>query len=146
MAEVHIVDIDGEQWDIKDQSLTTRVAVLETLTNKLQEETEVTELDDIVYNPAVRLSGTVIKRGKLVTVSGMLVLSESPLGAYISNLPKNNSATNKDCVVTWTNYDGDFLGQSVLSFDKGETAITLGVGGATSYPALGQLSISYITE
>lgn len=30
MAEVHIVDIDGEQWDIKDLPLTERVANLET--------------------------------------------------------------------------------------------------------------------
>lgn len=30
MAEVHIVDIDGEQWDIKDLPLTDRVANLET--------------------------------------------------------------------------------------------------------------------
>ena len=29
MAEVHIVDIDGEQWDIKDLPLTERVAALE---------------------------------------------------------------------------------------------------------------------
>ena len=29
MAEVHIVDIDGEQWDIKDLPLTQRVAILE---------------------------------------------------------------------------------------------------------------------
>lgn len=34
MAEVHIVDIDGEQWDIKDLPLTTRVATLE---NKISE-------------------------------------------------------------------------------------------------------------
>lgn len=32
MAEVHIVDIDGEQWDIKDSPLTSRVAALETKT------------------------------------------------------------------------------------------------------------------
>lgn len=30
MAEVHIVDIQGEQWDIKDLPLTARVAILET--------------------------------------------------------------------------------------------------------------------
>ena len=30
MAEVHIVDIAGEQWDIKDLPLTARVAILET--------------------------------------------------------------------------------------------------------------------
>lgn len=29
MAEVHIVDIDGERWDIKDLQLTERVAALE---------------------------------------------------------------------------------------------------------------------
>lgn len=29
MAEVHIVDIDGEQWDIKDLPLTQRVTTLE---------------------------------------------------------------------------------------------------------------------
>lgn len=29
MPEVHIVDIDGEQWDIKDLPLTQRVAILE---------------------------------------------------------------------------------------------------------------------
>ena len=28
MAEVHIVDIDGEQWDIKDLPLTTKVNLL----------------------------------------------------------------------------------------------------------------------
>lgn len=146
MAEVHIVDIAGEQWDIKDLPLTQRVAILETLTNKLQEETELTELDDIVLNPAVTFSGTVIKRGKLVIISGAIRLSQNPSGAYISNLPINNSASNKDCVVTWTDYSGNYLGQSILSFDIGRTAISLGAGQATSYPALGQLNISYITE
>lgn len=29
MAEVHIIDIDGEQWDIKDLPLTQRVITLE---------------------------------------------------------------------------------------------------------------------
>jgi len=34
MAEVHIVDIDGEQWNIKDLPLTTRVENLEAKTAK----------------------------------------------------------------------------------------------------------------
>lgn len=38
MAEVHIVDIDGEQWNIKDQPLTQRVATLE---EQVEENTEV---------------------------------------------------------------------------------------------------------
>lgn len=32
MPEVHIVDIDGEQWDMKDMPLTARVEVLESKT------------------------------------------------------------------------------------------------------------------
>lgn len=32
MAEVHIVDIDGEQWDMKDLPLTQRVAAFEEKT------------------------------------------------------------------------------------------------------------------
>lgn len=35
MAEVHIVDIDGEQWDIKDLPLTARVAALEEKQSKI---------------------------------------------------------------------------------------------------------------
>lgn len=38
MAEVHIVDIDGEQWDMKDLPLTQRVANLE---EQVQENTGV---------------------------------------------------------------------------------------------------------
>lgn len=36
MAEVHIVDIDGEQWDIKDLPLTQRVAILEKSISELK--------------------------------------------------------------------------------------------------------------
>ena len=35
MAEVHIVDIDGEQWNIKDLPLTARVATLEEKVSSL---------------------------------------------------------------------------------------------------------------
>lgn len=31
MAEVHIIDIDGERWDIKDSPLTERVTTLEDI-------------------------------------------------------------------------------------------------------------------
>lgn len=43
MAEVHIVDIDGEQWDIKDLPLTARVAALE-------EAVTVKDLPDVPIN------------------------------------------------------------------------------------------------
>lgn len=43
MAEVYIVDIDGEQWDIKDMPLTRRVAILEQLlTVETKENKEIT--------------------------------------------------------------------------------------------------------
>ena len=146
MQDVKIVDIDNVQWNIKDQEARNKIAVLETLVNKLKEETEITELKDIVLNPVLSFFGTVIKRGKLIIVSGSISLSQHPTGALINNLPKNNSANNKDTVVTWTNYSGDYLGQSILSFDKGATAISIGVGFPTSYPAIGEVSFSYITE
>lgn len=45
MAEVHIVDIDGEQWNIKDLPLTERVAVLEELSSTK-------DLNDVKFNIA----------------------------------------------------------------------------------------------
>lgn len=38
MAEVHIVDIDGEQWDIKDLPLTGRVTKLEEIGTVINDE------------------------------------------------------------------------------------------------------------
>lgn len=43
MAEVHIVDIDGERWDMKDLPLTQRVTILE-------EAMTVKDLPDVVIN------------------------------------------------------------------------------------------------
>lgn len=45
MAEVHIVDIDGEQWDIKDKLLTERVnAIKERTTKNFEYSTEEQEI------------------------------------------------------------------------------------------------------
>lgn len=146
MADVKIVDIDNEQWNIKDQEARNKIANLEVLVNKLKEEAEVIELNDIVFNPAVAFSGTVIKKGKLVIISGSIVLRNYKSGSLISNLPINKSISNKDTVVVWTNYNGEFLGQSILSFDKNATEISIGVNMPTSNLVVGEVSFSYVTE
>ena len=48
MAEVHIVDIDGEQWDIKDRPLTQRVANLETNIDTKSNEIKVALIGEII--------------------------------------------------------------------------------------------------
>ena len=146
MAEVAKIDIDGIQWDIKDQNARDRIAELETLVNKLKADTEVTELNNIVFGEGVQFAGTVIKVGKQVTVSGTISVKQGYNPYIISNLPVNNSAKNKDSIIIWTNYSAQNLGLSVVSFDKGANRISIPVGTPSSYPALGQLSFSYVTE
>lgn len=146
MQDVKIIDIDNEQWNMKDQEARNKIANLEILVNKLKEETEVIELNDIVLNPAAAFSGTVIKRGKIVTISGAIILRNYTSGSIISNLPINKSISNKDTVVVWTNYNGDFLGQSILSFDINSTDLSIGVGVPTSNLVVGEVSFSYVTE
>ena len=146
MQDVKIIDIDNEQWNMKDQEARNKIANLESLVNKLKEEVEVIELDNIVFNPAVAFSGTVIKKGKLVIISGSIVLRDYESGSLISNLPINKSINNKDTVVVWTNYNGEYLGQSILSFDKNKTDITIGVNVPTSNLVVGEISFSYVTE
>lgn len=146
MADVKIVDIDGSQWNMKDQVARDRIAELETLVNKLKADTEVTELNNIVLGSGVRFIGTIIKVGKQVTVSGSLHVEEGFDSYVITNLPINKSTSNKDSVITWTYYNGQNLGVSIASFDKGATAVSIPIGKPSSYPALGQLSFSYVTE
>lgn len=146
MADVRTVDIDGSQWNIKDQEARNKIIELETLVNKLKADTEVTELNDIVLGAGIQFAGTVIKVGKQVTVSGTITVTQGYDLYIIKNLPINNSAKNKDSIITWTNYSAQNLGLSVVSFDKGVNAISIPVGTPSSYPAIGQLSFSYVTE
>ena len=146
MADVKIVDIDGSQWNMKDQEARNKITELETLVNKLKADTEVTELSDIVIGSGVRFIGTVIKVGKQVTVSGSLYVEEGFNSFVIEKLPINKSTSNKDSIIVWTNYNAQNLGVSIASFDKGVTSLSIPVGKPSSYPALGQLSFSYVTE
>ena len=146
MEVVNTLDIDGTQWEIRDEEARKKIVELETLVNKLKTDTEVTELNNIVLGSGARFVGTVIKVGKQVTVSGAIIVEQGYNSYIISNLPKNNSATHKDSVIVWTNYSGQNLGISIASFDKGVNAISIPIGKPTSYPALGQLCFSYVTE
>lgn len=146
MADAKIIDIDGSQWNMKDQVARDRIAELEILVNKLKADTEATELSDIVLGSGVQFSGTVIKVGKQVTVSGTITVTQNYNSDIISNLPINNSAKNKTSIIVWTNYSAQNLGLSVISFDKGKTVISIPIGMPSSYPALGQLSFSYVTK
>lgn len=146
MADVKIVDIDGSQWNMKDQEARNKVTELETLVNKLKADTEVTELNNIVLGEGVQFIGTVIKVGKQVTVSGTIKVSQGYNSNIISNLPVNNSAENKDSIIVWTNYSAQNLGLSIVSFDKRANRISIPIGKPNSYPALGQLSFSYVTD
>ena len=146
MADVTKIDIDGVQWNVKDQVARDKIAELETLVNKLKTDTEVTELNDIVLGNGVKFIGAVIKVGKQVTVSGSLLVQQGFEPNVIKNMPINKSATHKDSVINWTDYSAKNLGISVASFNKGATTISIPIGLPSSYPALGQLSFSYVTE
>ena len=65
MAEVHIVDIDGEQWNIKDSPLTTRVALLEQLLTTETKETETIELSTGVTARLSRIEN-IVQFGKIL--------------------------------------------------------------------------------
>ena len=146
MAEVAKIDIDGVQWDIKDQEARNKIAELETLVNKLKTDTEVTELNNITIGNGVRFIGTVIKVGKQVTVSGNINVQEGFEPNIIKNLPINKSISNKDSIIVWTNTSSQNLGTSYASFDKGLTEVSIPIGRPSSYPATGQLCFSYVTE
>ncbi len=146
MADARIIDIDGSQWNMKDQVARDKIAELETLVNKLKADTEVTELNDIVLGEGVQFAGTVIKVGKQVTVSGTINVRQGYNPYIISNLPINNSAKNKDSIIIWTNNNAQNLGLSIVSFDKGANRISIPIGTPSSYPAFGQLSFSYVTK
>lgn len=146
MADVKIVDIDGSQWNMKDQEARAKIAELETLVNKLKTDTEVTELNDIILGYGVRFIGTVIKVGKKVTVSGNINVQEGFDSHVIKNLPINKSMSNKDSIIVWTNTNAQYLGTSYASFDKGLTEVSITIGSPSSYPATGQLCFSYVTE
>lgn len=84
MAEVHIVDIDGERWDIKDSPLTKRVINLEDIISvKSLPSLELTMKSG--YSTTIRASGHHYSFGKIHFVSLQFKnLSGPNIGTYNS--------------------------------------------------------------
>ena len=87
MAEVHIVDIDGEQWDIKDLSLTQRVALLE-------QAQELTSLENVNielktgYTASYHVIQSLVRSGKIVIGN-----------IYLANIAGNNVGTKNRAII-----------------------------------------------
>ena len=146
MADAKIVDIKGVQWELKDEVARNDIKTLENLISKLQIENEIKELYDLTVGKNVAFVGSVMKKGKLVIISGLIVLTAKPEEVILGNLPKNNSASEKDCIINWISQDATPLGTSLLYLGTQKNEITLIAGYPSSYNALGQINISYLTE
>lgn len=77
MAEVHIIDIDGEQWDIKDMPLTRRVAILEQLLTTETKETETIELSTGVTARSNRIE-SIVQFGKILQCNFVITNIAAP--------------------------------------------------------------------
>ena len=82
MAEVYIVDIDGEQWDIKDMPLTRRVAILEQLLTVETKENEEITLES-GFSASVKRIANIVQFGNIVQCNFI-----------ITNLAGNGVGTN----------------------------------------------------
>lgn len=146
MADAKIIDIKGVQWELKDEVARNNIKTLETLLSELKKENEPKELYDITVGENVTFVGSVIKKGKLIIISGLIVLDAKPTQNILGNLPKNNSISEKDCIINWIDYNATNLGTSLLYLGPKKTEIILTTGYPTKYSALGQINISYVTE
>ena len=146
MADAKIVNIKGVQWDLKDEVARKRIAELEKLISELQKENEVKELYNLTVGKNVAFVGSVMKKGKLIIISGLIVLSEKPTEKILGNLPINKSASEKDCIINWIDNSANSLGTSLLHLGSQKNEMTLVAGYPNSYNALGQINISYVTE
>lgn len=146
MADAKIVDISGVQWKLKDEVARNRILELENLISELQRENEVKELYNLSVGENVMFVGSVIKKGKLIIISGLIALSAKPTEKILGNLPINKSLSEKDCIINWIDYSANNLGTSLLYLGAGKNEIILTAGYPSSYDALGQINISYITE
>ena len=84
MAEVHIVDIDGEQWDIKDMPLTRRVAILEQLlTVETKGNEEITLLPG--FSASEKIIQNIVQFGNIVQCNFVITnLAGNGIGADAS--------------------------------------------------------------
>ena len=76
MADVKIIDIDNEQWNIKDQEARNRIA-------NLEESKDITNSVNVLIGTA-----SVIRSGKVIQVTGIIENGQDGNTIVISNLPK----------------------------------------------------------
>ena len=76
MADVKIVDIDNEQWNMKDQEARNKIA-------NLEESKDITNSVNVLIGKA-----SVIRSGKVIQISGTIENGREGNIVVISNLPK----------------------------------------------------------
>lgn len=76
MQDVKIIDIDNEQWNIKDQEGRNRIA-------NLEESKDITNSVNVLIGEA-----SVIRNGKIIQVSGIIEDGNNGIVSVINNLPK----------------------------------------------------------
>ena len=76
MQDVKIIDIDNEQWNIKDQEARNKIA-------NLEESKDITNSVNVLIGKA-----SVIRSGKVIQISGTIENGREGNVIAISNLPK----------------------------------------------------------
>lgn len=146
MEVVNTLDIDGTQWEMQDSGSRKKIALLEMQLAQLKKETEEKEITTAELNPDLRFSGHIIKKGKLVIISGILVASRIINGVVIGNLPKNALEGKYRVVLHWFSELEKSLNNAVLMFDKGATELIVGWNNQESEQAMASIDMSYFTE
>lgn len=81
MADVKIIDIDGEQWNIKDQTAREKIATLETEIEKLK-TIEKWEYTVPTYGGLI----TARRQGNVVSISAELIGHVTPVPSTVGDL------------------------------------------------------------
>ena len=140
MAEVHIVDIDGEQWNIKDSPLTTRVALLEQLLTTETREPETIKLNTGVTASAHSIA-SIVQFGKIlqcnivitnITAPGIGTTSDSKIGSCSIKPVDSHTCILRDYISGNTlrfliNKNGDVYFSESNGITSGSNAIRGGV-------------------
>ena len=124
MQNVKIVDIDNEQWNIKDQEARDRIA-------NLEESKDITNSVNVLIGEA-----SVIRNGKIIQVSGIIGSGNDGIISVINNLPKAklNNKIYYGVIVYWN---------GVMSFARYENQEII-VNANVEYG--GAYTVTYIAE
>ena len=124
MKDVKIVDIDNEQWNIKDQEARDRIA-------NLEESKDITNSVNVLIGEA-----SVIRNGKIIQVSGIIGSGNDGIISVINNLPKAklNNKIYYGVIVYWN---------GVMSFARYENQEII-VNANVEYG--GAYTVTYIAE